>query len=156
MADHSQREDCCSTNVSILMPGKKQPVMCWWVSSAFNSPLLTLYSLECLSWFNRSIEGWIFPGGSDRKASAYNAGDLGSIPGLGRSPGEGNGNSLQYSCLENPMDRGTWLGYSPWGCKDSDTTEQLHSLIEGCKVVTRGAQNLGEKLKKKKSIETSN
>ena len=49
-----------------------------------------------------------FPGGSDGKASAYNAGDLGSIPGLGRSPGEGKGNPLQYSCLENPMDRGTW------------------------------------------------
>ena len=42
------------------------------------------------------------------KASAYNAGDPGSIPGLGRSPGEGNGNPLQYSCLENPMDRGAW------------------------------------------------
>ena len=49
-----------------------------------------------------------FPGGSDGKASAYNAGDLGSIPGLGRSPGEGNGNPLQYSCLENLMDGGTW------------------------------------------------
>ena len=49
-----------------------------------------------------------FPGGSDSKASAYNVGDLGSIPGLGGSPGEGNGNSLQYSCLENPMDRGSW------------------------------------------------
>ena len=49
-----------------------------------------------------------FPGGSDRKASAYNAGDLGSIPGSGRSPGEGNGNPLQYSCLENPMDGGAW------------------------------------------------
>ena len=48
------------------------------------------------------------PGGSDGKASAYNAGDLGSIPGSGRSPGEGNGNPLQYSCLENPMDRGAW------------------------------------------------
>ena len=47
-----------------------------------------------------------FPGGSDGKASAYNAGDLGSIPGSGRSPGEGNGNPLQYSCLENPMDGG--------------------------------------------------
>ena len=47
-----------------------------------------------------------FPGGSDGKASAYNAGDPGSIPGLERSPGEGNGNPLQYSCLENPMDRG--------------------------------------------------
>ena len=43
------------------------------------------------------------------KESACNAGDLGSIPGLGRSPGEGNGNPLQYSCLENPMDRGAWL-----------------------------------------------
>ena len=47
-----------------------------------------------------------FPGGSEVKASACNAGDLGSIPGLGRSPGEENGNPLQYSCLENPMDRG--------------------------------------------------
>ena len=49
-----------------------------------------------------------FPGGSDGKASAYNAGDLGSSPVLGRSPGEVNGNPLQYSCLENPMDRGAW------------------------------------------------
>ena len=49
---------------------------------------------------------WGFPGGSDSKASACNVGDLCSIPGLGRSPGEGNGNSLQHSCLENPMDRG--------------------------------------------------
>ena len=49
-----------------------------------------------------------FPGGSEVKASACNAGDLGSIPGLGRSPGEGNGNPLQYSCLENPMDGGAW------------------------------------------------
>ena len=49
-----------------------------------------------------------FPGGSDSKASAYNVGDPGSIPGLGRSPGEGNGNPLQYSSLENPMDREAW------------------------------------------------
>ena len=49
-----------------------------------------------------------FPGGSEVKASACNAGDLGSIPGSGRSPGEGNGNSLQYFCLENPMDGGAW------------------------------------------------
>ena len=51
---------------------------------------------------------WDFPGGSEGKVPAYNAGDLGSIPGLGRSPGEGNGNPLQYSCLENPMDRRAW------------------------------------------------
>ena len=49
-----------------------------------------------------------FPCGSDGKASACSVGDLGSIPGLGRSPGEGNGNPLQYSCLENPMDGGVW------------------------------------------------
>ena len=49
-----------------------------------------------------------FPGGSDSKASACNEGDLGLIPGLRRSPGEGNGNPLQYSCLENPMDGGAW------------------------------------------------
>ena len=64
-----------------------------------------------------------FPGGSDGKASACNAGDPGSIPGSGRSPGEGNGNPLQYSCLENPMDGGAWQGYSPWGRKESDKTE---------------------------------
>ena len=50
-----------------------------------------------------------FPGGSDGKASAYNVGDLCSISGWGRSPGEGNGNPLLYSCLENPMDGGAWL-----------------------------------------------
>ena len=54
---------------------------------------------------NRSIR---FPGGSDNKESVCNVGDLGSIPGSGRYPGEGNGNPLQYSCLENPMDGGTW------------------------------------------------
>ena len=70
-----------------------------------------------------------FPGGSDGKASAYNAGDLGSIPGSGRFSGEGNGNPLQYYCLENSMDRGAFhgqrslVGYSPWGRKESDTTE---------------------------------
>ena len=59
-------------------------------------------------YFLKHIQGQDFPGGSDGKASAYNAGDLGSIPGSGRSPGEGNGNPLQISCMENPMDEGTW------------------------------------------------
>ena len=63
-----------------------------------------------------------FPGGSEDTASACNSGDLGSIPGLGGSPGEGNGNPLQYSCLE----RRSLVGYSPRGRKESDTTEQLH------------------------------
>ena len=54
------------------------------------------------------MEGRGFPGGSEGKESACNVGDLGSIHGLRRSPGEGNGNPLQYSCLENPIDRGAW------------------------------------------------
>ena len=57
------------------------------------------------------------------KESAYNAGDLGSIPGLGRSPGEGNGKQFQYSCMENSMDRGAWWGYNLWCRKESDMTE---------------------------------
>ena len=54
------------------------------------------------------IDIYSFPGGSDGKASVCNAVDQGLTPGSGRSPGEGNGNPLQYSCLENPMDRGAW------------------------------------------------
>ena len=54
-----------------------------------------------------------FPGGSEVKASACNAGDQGLIPGSGRSPGEGNGNPLQYSCMENPMDGGAWWATVP-------------------------------------------
>ena len=56
-----------------------------------------------------------FPGGSDGKVYVYNAGNLGLIPGSGRFPGKGNGNPLQYSCLENPMDRGAWCRLLPMG-----------------------------------------
>ena len=59
-----------------------------------------------------------FPGGSDGKESGFNARDLGLIPGSGRSPGEENAYLLQYSYLENSMDRGAWTGY--WGCRGSD------------------------------------
>ena len=58
--------------------------------------------------FITSLAGGICPGGSEVKASACNAGDLGSIPESGISPGEGDGNPLQYSCVENPMDGGAW------------------------------------------------
>ena len=72
------------------------------------------------------------PGGSDGKVSVCNAGDPGSIPGLGRSSVEGNGSPLHYSCLENPMDGWRSLvGYSPWGCKELDTTERLHFHFTG-------------------------
>ena len=76
--------------------------------------------------FSLSASSDIFPGGSDGKESACNAGDLGSIPGLGRSPGEGNGNPLQYSGLDNPHGWSSLAGYSPWGHKESDTTERLY------------------------------
>ena len=70
------------------------------------------------------------PFSSDGTASACNAGDLGSIPGEGRSPGEGNDNPLQYSCLENPMDRGAW-GATVHGVSKSQTqlSDFTHSLL---------------------------
>ena len=60
------------------------------------------------------LEVSVLPGGSDDKESACNAGDLGSVPGVGRIPGGGNSNPFQYSCLKNSMDR----GYIPWGSKE--------------------------------------
>ena len=67
-----------------------------------------------ISWFSLEV-----------KASPCNVGDLGSIPGLGRSPGGGHGNPLQYSCLENPHGQRSLVGYSLWGHKESETTEWL-------------------------------
>ena len=66
-----------------------------------------------------------FPRVSDGKESVCNAGDLGSIPGLGRSAGGQHGNPLQYSCLENPHGQRSLLGYSPWCHKELDVTERL-------------------------------
>ena len=77
-----------------------------------------------------------FPGGSEVKVSACNAGDLGSITGSGRSAGEGNGNLLQYSCLENPMDRGAWWatvhGVTKSRTRLSDFTHNQKDIILGC------------------------
>ena len=69
-----------------------------------------------------------YPSSSDGKASACNAGDPGSIPGLERSPGEGNGNPLQYSCLKNSMDRGSWLA-TVHGVSELDIIEQLAHIL---------------------------
>ena len=66
-----------------------------------------------------------FLGGSDGKELAYHVGDLGSIPGLERSPGGGHGSQLQYSFLDSPHGQRSLAGYSPWGREESDTTEQL-------------------------------
>ena len=79
-----------------------------------------------------------FPGGSDGKASVYNAGDLGLIPGSGRCPGEGNGNPLQYSCLENPMDRGAWQATVHGVIKELDTAERLNSKQQQQQNFSRG------------------
>ena len=71
-----------------------------------------------------------FPGGSDGKESACNAGNLGLIPGSGRSPGEGNGNPLQYSCLENSMDRGTWRATVHGVAKSPTRLKQLSTHVK--------------------------
>ena len=73
-----------------------------------------------------------FPGGSEVKASAYDVGDLGLIPGSERSRGEGNGNPLQCSCLKNPHGPRSLVGYSPWSHKESDTTEQQAKHDTAC------------------------
>ena len=68
----------------------------------------------------------------NKKNPTANAGDTSSIPGSGRSPREGNGNPLQYSWLENPQGQRSLAGYSPWGLKESDTTEQLSFHLTHC------------------------
>ena len=71
------------------------------------------------------------PGGSDGKVSVYNAGYLGSIPGLGRTPGEGNGNPLQYPCLENPMDRGACCAIAHGVSKSWTQLKRQHACTHG-------------------------
>ena len=98
----------------------------------------------------------MFPGGSEAKASACNVGDLGSIPGSGRSPGEGNGNSLQYSFLENPTDRGAWWatvhGVTKSRTRLSDLTINFSTLIEkdvfGLGILSRRYLTIKSKRKK--------
>ena len=84
------------------------------------------FSILIRSILSRFLKCWICcPGGSVVKNPPANARDASSIPGSGRSPGEGNGNPLQYSCLENPMDRGAWQATVYVVIKEWDTTEQL-------------------------------
>ena len=94
----------------------------WWPSSWVCYPV----DLKFRYTFRDYYRFTDFSCGSDSKVSVYNAGDLGSIPGLGRSPGEGNGNPLQYYCLEKSHGQRSLVGYSPWGHIESDTTERLH------------------------------
>ena len=81
-------------------------------------PSMGLHSWTRLQRLSSSMVVVIgFPGGSDGKESTCNVGDVGSIPGLGRSPGGGHGNLLQYSYLENPHGQRSLTHYSPWGCR---------------------------------------
>ena len=112
-------------------------------SQTFYPPADALYPLNANSSFTPTPSAWhppfsflslnltrlgalSYPGVSDGKESACNAGDPGSIPGLGRSPGEGNGNPLQYSCLENPMDRGAWQGVDHGIAKSQTQRSEEH------------------------------
>ena len=113
-------------------------------STSENPPLTgSVARITCKAGNPGSISGWErspgerdrlptsvfmgFPGGSDGKESACSAGDLDSIPWLGRSPGGGLGKSLQYSYLENRYEQRCLVGYSPWDRKELDTTEQLNT-----------------------------
>ena len=99
----------------------------WWylyipTSSVWRFQLLLILILFLIK---SSLSAWGFPGGSDSKASAWNAGDPGLIPGSGRSLGEGNDYLLQYSCLENSMDRGAWRATVHGVSEESDVTEHI-------------------------------
>ena len=94
----------CSNSMSIesMMPSNHLILYCPLLLLPSVFPTIRVFSCELALYISFKISP------SNSKESACNAGDQGSIPGLGRSPGEGNGNSLQYSCLENPMDKGAW------------------------------------------------
>ena len=104
----------------------------------FLSPfmLLKMALFHSFSWYP-----WNFPGGSVVKNLPASTGDPGLIPGLGRSPGEGTGYPLQYSCLEKPMDRGAWQAtYSSRSCKELDMTEWPILLLPSPPVINRVTQ----------------
>ena len=126
-ADHQQRQlptrnvtaECRHGSLTVTAFCDSSLWLTHWVFSAAQSSLKAWTCPSMIPFpephFPMSSHSWItcnfyhgFPGDSDGKESACNVGDRGSIPGLGRSPGEGNSYPLQYSCLENPMDRGSW------------------------------------------------
>ena len=111
------------------------------------STVISHYSvLQCIVIFFHTVynDYWCFPCGSDSKAPVYNVRDLGSIPGLGRFPEEGNGNPLQYSCLENPMDGGAWCRLLSMGSQrvGHNWATSLHFILKRCNQQGLTFQNL--------------
>ena len=114
-----QTRDSCLLGIFFTPePPKKPLLLFYWVMLSPNSSikwpekqnmlLIFFFLSPSINWGNLFNPSPLSPGGSEVKASTCNAGDLGSIPGSGRFPGEGSGSPLQYSWLENPMDRGSW------------------------------------------------
>ena len=91
--------------------------ICYLSFKIFLEAFFAYHSPPLFPLNSKRIHNLGFPGGLDGKESTCNAGDLGLIPGLGRSPGGGHDNSLQYSCLENPYGQSSLVGYSPWDQK---------------------------------------
>ena len=114
------------------------PGISWLSTFVFQSPVMKGHVFFCLFV---CLVGWLvgfwycyrrsFPGGSSGKEFTCNVGDLGSIPGVGRSSGGEHGNPLQYSCLEKPHGQRSLAGYVPWGRKELDMTERLCKHISG-------------------------
>ena len=133
-------------------PGKSTGVE-WYSTLIFSDTLLYPYiqvllfvlssslSVPVLIWncpnYHSSVINLSFPGGSVAKNLPANAGDGGSIPGSGRSPGGGNGNPLQYSCMKNPMDRGAW-----WGIVHGVTKRQTRLSTQPSRIPLFGSKNL--------------
>ena len=147
MGSQRVRYDWAHVQNLLQHKNKRQFPFCWKVKTHQGTISITTQSNITLNYMNMISHNWMlklsnslfsfsiyllstsyiyFPAGSEGKESACNAGDPGSISGLERSSGEGNGNPLQYSCLENLMDGGAWQATAPWGRKESDTTQRLH------------------------------
>ena len=104
--------------------------------------------VQFLGWEDPTPVFLGFLGGSHGKESACNAGDLGSIPELERSPGGGHGNPFQYSHLENHHGQKSLAGYSPWGCRESATTEPLCTAQYNLHILSiSGQEEVSDKLK---------
>ena len=113
-------------------------ILAWRISGQRNTGGCRPWGCKELD-VTESLREFIHPGDSDGKVPACNAGDLGLMSGSGRSPGEENGNPLQYSCLENSMNGGAWQATAHWVAKESDTTWQLNNnnLYESHRLLIR-------------------